>query len=1557
MTASYRSQSASDQPLDKSEGNKGNAEITAKLSNTEIQEFKEAFNFLRSELDRAGRLERREVIDKLLRIEKFGVQVEKVAAVVNQELAIDRSEGIPRQLQAIASTINQAPDLETLLNYTVKEIREQWQVERSLIYRFANDSQGIVVAEAVARGWTPALNESLPATCFGVDTSSEYLHQGIVAIENVSGYSVTPYQQQLLEKFQVKASLTVPIRVEGKAWGLLVVQQCKQPQRWTASQISLLYQTATELALKLAPFEFRHQLELQLVREKTAAKVIDKIRQFLDVNTIFSTTTQEVQKLLNVERISIYKFRPDYFGDFVVESQSGEWPKLVGSGWEDPYLKDNKGGRFRNNEPLAVDDVYNAGLTPCHVEALEYFGIKSCVVVAINQGKKLWGLLSAFQHSGPRHWETGEVNLLSQIGLQLGVALQQGEYVEKVQAQTEQLTKVAEQERAIARVIDKIRQTLDVNTIFDTTTQEVRKLINAERLSIYKFRSDYFGDFVVESQGGEWPRLVGSGWEDPYLKDNKGGRFRNNEPLAVDDVYNAGLTPCHVEALEYFGIKSCVVVAISQGKKLWGLLSAFQHSGPRHWEESEVKLLSQIGAQLGVALQQGEYLSKLESQTIQLTKIADQERAIARIIDKIRQTLDINTIFDTTTQEVRKLMGVERLSVYKFRPDYFGDFLVESQTGEWPKLVGSGWEDPYLNEHQGGRFRNNEPLVVDDVYNAGLTECHVEALENFGIKSCAVVAISQGKHLWGLLSAFQHSGSRHWEEGEVKLLSQIAAQLGVALQQAESIKQLEERSEQLAKAVERERAIAKIIDKIKQSQDINASAKVVASEVRQLLGVDRLGVYRFNPDWSGEFVAESVASGWISLLQAQTENPALRENISDCNLQLMVSAGRGNSPARGSRNEESTNLTARTNRTYQVADTYLQETQGGRYTRGEKFRVVEDIYTAGFSPCYLETLESYQARAYLIVAIFQGEKLWGLLAAYQNSGTRKWQESEVNLMVQVGTQLGIALQQSEYVQQLRSQSQQLAESAEREKTLAKIIDKIRQSQDINTIFKTTTQEIRQQLVKADRVAIYRFNPDWSGDYVAESVASGWTPVLGGQVAAPQLGGNVRFVDTYLQQTQGGQYRYKQNCVVEDIYQNEFSACYIEALERIQARAYLIVPIFAGDHLWGLLAAYQNSGTRHWEEYEITLLSQTGIQLGVALQQTEYLQQLRSQSQQLAEAAEREKGAKELLQMRAIQLLSAVRPALQGNLTVRAPITEDEMGTIADAYNNTLQSLRQIVKQVKVAAEKVAQTSSGSEVAVNQLSTQAQSQSQALVEALEQVRLVVNSTQAVAANAQQIDQAVQKANQTVQSGDGAMNRTVDGIMAIRESVAEVGRKLKQLGESSQKISRVVNLIGDFATQTQLLSLNAAIEATRAGEYGRGFAVVADEVRSLARQSTGATQEIEKLVAEIQNQTGEVTKVMETAVGQVITGTNLVEETRTSLKAIAAATGQISELVQGITQATLAQLQQSQSVTQTMKDVAAIATHTTEDSLELSASFQQSLETAQQLQAAVDQFKVD
>jgi methyl-accepting chemotaxis protein PixJ len=480
--------------------------------------------------------------------------------------------------------------------------------------------------------------------------------------------------------------------------------------------------------------------------------------------------------------------------------------------------------------------------------------------------------------------------------------------------------------------------------------------------------------------------------------------------------------------------------------------------------------------------------------------------------------------------------------------------------------------------------------------------------------------------------------------------------------------------------------------------------------------------------------------------------------------------------------------------------------------------------------------------------------------------------------------------------------------------------------------------------------VYRFNPDWSGEFIAESVANGWSRLVGPDIKTV-------WEDTHLQETQGGRYRNNQTFAVNDIYKAGHHHCHIEMLEQFEAKAYVVVPVFTGQKLWGLLAAYQNSGVRHWEELEVNLLNQVAAQMGMALQQAQSLAQLRIQSEQLAKAAAREKAAKEQLQQRVIQLLAAVKPVFSGDLTVRVPITEDEVGTIADAYNNTIQSLRKIVTQVQTATLQVAETSQSSEASIVELSQQAQQQFQKVNKALKQIQVMIGSTQAVATNAQQVETAVQQANQTVRKGDAAMNRTVDGILAIRETVAETGKKIKRLSESSQKISKVVSLISNFTTQTQLLALNASIEATRAGEYGRGFTVVADEVRSLSRQSADATTEIEKLVQEIQAETSAVAAAMDTGIQQVVGGSNLVNETRQQLNAVVAATAQISQLVQGITQATQAQTQQSQLVTQAMSDVAAIANKTSTDSSQIAASFQGLLTTAQQLQANVGQFKVN
>ncbi|MBW4618011.1 MAG: HAMP domain-containing protein [Cyanosarcina radialis HA8281-LM2] len=353
------------------------------------------------------------------------------------------------------------------------------------------------------------------------------------------------------------------------------------------------------------------------------------------------------------------------------------------------------------------------------------------------------------------------------------------------------------------------------------------------------------------------------------------------------------------------------------------------------------------------------------------------------------------------------------------------------------------------------------------------------------------------------------------------------------------------------------------------------------------------------------------------------------------------------------------------------------------------------------------------------------------------------------------------------------------------------------------------------------------------------------------------------------------------------------------------------------------------------------------------------QQITSQAEameQQAKTAQEQQLARELLQKRALELLMEVDAVSRGDLTIRASVTEDEIGTIADSYNATIGSLRKIVAQVQVAAEKMAATTSTNAVSVEDLSTEALRQNEEIQDVLNQIQVMSQSIREVASNAEKAEAAAKEATETVTAGDAAMNRTVDGILTIQETVSETAKKVRQLGEASQSISKVVKLIGTFAAQTNLLALKASIEAARAGEEGRGFAVLADEVRTLAQQSAQATSEIETLVANIQTETQEVVAAMEAGSQQVATGTKLVDETRQNLTKITAVSRQISELVEAIAQATVAQSQTSESVTQTMTDVAAIADRTSNEASQVSSSFKELLAVAEELQTSAKQFKV-
>jgi methyl-accepting chemotaxis protein PixJ len=1218
--------------------------------------------------------------------------------------------------------------------------------------------------------------------------------------------------------------------------------------------------------------------------------LISNIRNSLSLEVVFKAAVEEIRELMQVDRAIIYKFDAEFNGLVVAESVLPGYTASLGMPIIDTCFRESKAAQYATNRIAATDDIYKAGLTPCHIGLLERFEVKANLVVPILQGGQVWGLFILHQCEHTRHWEEFEINLLYQIATQITVAIQQAESFATVQM------KAKTERDQLFDVVNSIRKSLDLDTIFATAVNEVQTLLRVDRAIVYQFDTEFNGVVVAEAVVPGWTVSLGMPIIDTCFQETKAAQYANNRVAATDDIYKSTLTPCHIGLLERFQVKANLVVPILQGEKVWGLFILHQCSAPRHWEESEINLLFQIATQLTVAIQQAETLKQ-----VQIKAKSERDQLLA-IVSGIRQSLDLSVIFNSTVGGVRELLGADRAVIYQFDPEFNGLVVAESMLPGWSASLGVPITDTCFKESKAAQYATNRIAATDDIYNAGLTACHIQLLERFQVKANLVVPILLGEQVWGLLIVHQCTNTRHWEETEISLLFQIATQLSVALQQSDLVVQAQRQAEiEQAKLTQRDQLFAVIAD-IRRTLDIQTIYKAATSELRTLLNADRVAIYQFDENWGGSFIAESVASGWRDLV--------------------------GTERAR-------------------VDDTNLQSTQGGRY-RNSEASIVDDIYETGFDACHIELLEQFQARAYIIVPVFKEQKLWGLLAAYQNSGPRFWDESEVDILYQIALQLSVALQQADLIVQAQRQSEAEQAKLTLRDQMFTIIADIRRSLDIETIYQAATRELRM-LLNADRVAIYQFTEDWGGAFIAESVASGWRALVGTERATVN--------DTNLQESSGGRYKNSEASIVDDIYTTGFSACHIELLEQFQARAYIIVPVFKEQKLWGLLAAYQNSGVREWQEFEVDVLYQVAQQLSVALQQSESLQQSQIQSQQLAESARQQQDAKELIQRRAMELLIEVDPVSRGDLTVRARVTDDELGTVADSYNQTIESLSNIVVQVQGAATQVTDISTDSGTSIQKLSNEALRQAEEIGNALDQIQKMTMSTQAVSLSARQAEEEVQQANRTVQSGDAAMNRTVEGILVIRDTVAATAKKIKRLSESSQKISKVVNLISNFAAQTNMLALNASIEAARAGEQGRGFAVVADEVRSLARQSATATAEIEKLVQEIQMETSEVSAAMESGTEQVVKGTQLVNETRQSLNEIAAVANRIKGMVESIAQASNVQTTEAQAATQIIERVAGMANQNSEDALQTLQSFQKLLETAQTLQTSVGQFKVE
>ena len=322
----------------------------------------------------------------------------------------------------------------------------------------------------------------------------------------------------------------------------------------------------------------------------------------------------------------------------------------------------------------------------------------------------------------------------------------------------------------------------------------------------------------------------------------------------------------------------------------------------------------------------------------------------------------------------------------------------------------------------------------------------------------------------------------------------------------------------------------------------------------------------------------------------------------------------------------------------------------------------------------------------------------------------------------------------------------------------------------------------------------------------------------------------------------------------------------------------------------------------------------------------------------------------------LRLLDEIADLADGDLSSYATVSEDFTGAIADSINFAIDQLRDLVSRINETSQEVANYTQNTQTITNQLAEASEHQAQEIAGASTAINEIAQSIEHVSANATESADVAQRSVQIASNGAEVVNRSIEGMDTIREQIQETSKRIKRLGESSQEIGNIVSLINDIADQTNILALNAAIQASMAGEAGRGFAVVADEVQRLAERSASATKQIETLVKTIQTDTNEAVISMEQTTSEVVRGAHLAKDAGVALDEIQSVSTSLAKLIENISDSAKLQSASAGHIANTMNVVQEITSQTTTATFDTARSVSELANIADSLRQSVSDFKL-
>ncbi|MBE9202105.1 MULTISPECIES: diguanylate cyclase [unclassified Nodularia (in: cyanobacteria)] len=797
----------------------------------------------------------------------------------------------------------------------------------------------------------------------------------------------------------------------------------------------------------------------------------------------------------------------------------------------------------------------------------------------------------------------------------------------------------------IRMLVIKMHQSVELSAILNIVVSTIGKILESDRAIIYRFLPDGDGVVAAESVSPEFTQILGQLIYDPCFNAKWVEQYREGRINVIEDINAKPLDPCYKNLLTKLQVRANLVVPIfinSQNidRQVWGLLITQQCSGPRQWSSLEIQFLQLVATELGIALQPlPQFHQNFKNSAVPpKQKLRLTKRTLHKNYKKIlaRDITQQQTFLEERQRAEDQLRWQEALLRSMTDTSLLAFFVVDNRTDEILYLnhrFCEIWGIEHLEARMRlGGMKNNDIIpdcitLIADV-SAFAQSCKpLQSEENRCTIEDEIVFID-GRIIRRFSSQIRDSQDQYF--GRLYIFEDITPRKQIAA----ALKASEERWQYALEGngdgvwdwnVETqevffsrrwkgmlgfaEHEIGNTLSEWDQRVHSDDKAQVYEEiekyfrgETQQYVSEHRVkckdGTYKWVLD-RGKIFSRRDDSSPLRVLGTHTDiterkqmEEALRESeeryrsvITTMAEGIVLQQGDGRITACNDSAERILGLTA--------------DQMMGRTSIDPRWSAIHEDGTCfpGETHPAIVTLRTGQPQSNVVMGI------------YTSDGSLKWVSINSQPLFQADELTPYAVVTSFVDITIRKQAQQaLQQQMEQERMVAAIAQHIRQSLDLDQILNTTVAEVRQ-ILQTDRVIIYRFNLDWSGVIITESVGEGWKRIL-----------NMKILDSYVVEMQG---QLDQQCLLKvtpDIYNAGFADCHLELLEQLQVRAKLFVPILQGDRLWGLLVAHHCSAPREWQPWESELLQQLATHLAIAIQQSELYQQLQLANQQLENMA-------------------------------------------------------------------------------------------------------------------------------------------------------------------------------------------------------------------------------------------------------------------------------------------------------------------------------------------------